>query len=101
MLDDLEQNYLSTISSITGDLIVNSLKKKTQEHSSSKVFKRANELFNKITRGHYELILDDKEGASFRAKDTILNQGQPLDHLSSGTRIQLLIAVRLDRKSVV
>ena len=95
VLDDLEQNYLNTISSITGDLIVNSLKKKTQEHSSSKVFKRANELFNKITRGHYELILDDSEGASFRAKDTMLNQGQPLDHLSSGTRIQLLIAVRL------
>ena len=95
MLDDLEQNYLSTITSITGDLIVNSLKKKTQEHSNSKVFKRSNELFNKITRGHYELILDDSEGGSFRAKDTILNQGQPLDHLSSGTRIQLLIAVRL------
>ncbi|NLZ94807.1 MAG: hypothetical protein GX921_03145 [Bacteroidales bacterium] len=52
-------------------------------------------MFNKITRGHYELILDDADGGSFRARDTILNQGQPLDHLSSGTRIQLLIAVRL------
>ncbi|MBZ0242992.1 MAG: hypothetical protein K8F24_07250, partial [Bacteroidales bacterium] len=94
-LDNLEQNYLNTLSSITGDVIVTGLKKKTQEHSSSKVFNRANELFNKITRGHYELILDDDEGGSFRAKDTVLNQGQPLDHLSSGTRIQLLIAVRL------
>ncbi len=95
VLDDLEQNYLSTIASITGSVIVNGLKKKTQEHSSSKVFKRSNELFNKITHGHYELILDDKDGGSFRAKDTVLNQGQPLEHLSSGTRIQLLIAVRL------
>ncbi len=94
-LDDLEQNYLNTMSSITGDVLINGLKKKTQEHSSSKVFNRANDLFNKITHGHYELILDESEGASFRAKDTVLNQGQPLDHLSSGTRIQLLIAVRL------
>ncbi|NLZ94360.1 MAG: hypothetical protein GX921_00855, partial [Bacteroidales bacterium] len=66
-LNDLEQNYLTTISSITGNVIVNGLKKKTQEHSNSKVFKRANELFNKITRGHYELILDDADGGSFRA----------------------------------
>ncbi|MDD4729359.1 MAG: hypothetical protein PHN55_11495 [Dysgonamonadaceae bacterium] len=94
-LNNLEQNYLNTMTLITGDVIVNGLKKKTQEHSSSKVLNRANELFNKITHGHYELILDDSVGASFRAKDTILNQGQPLDHLSSGTRIQLLIAVRL------
>ncbi len=94
-LDDLEKHYTHTMASITGDLIVNGLKKKTQEHSSSKVFSRANELFVKITHGHYELILDDSEGGSFRAKDTVLNLGQPLDHLSSGTRIQLLIAVRL------
>ncbi len=94
-LDDLEQHYTHTMASITGDLIVNGLKKKTQEHSSSKVFNRANELFVKITHGHYELILDDSEGGSFRAKDTVLNLGQPLYHLSSGTRIQLLIAVRL------
>lgn len=94
-LDHLEQNYLNTIGSITGDVIVNALKKRTQEHSKSKVFNRANELFNKITHGHYELILDDNEGGTFKAKDTVLNQGLPLDHLSSGTRIQLLIAVRL------
>ncbi|HHW82069.1 MAG TPA: hypothetical protein GX746_10320 [Bacteroidales bacterium] len=94
-ISNLEQNYLDTMTAITGDVIVNGLKKKTQEHSRSKVFNRANELFNKITRGRYQLILDDAEGGRFRAKDTVLNLGQPLDHLSSGTRIQLLIAVRL------
>ena len=52
-------------------------------------------MFNRSTHWPYELLLDDKEGANFRAKDTVLNIGQPLDHLSSGTRIQLLIAVRL------
>ena len=94
-VSSLEENYLNTMTAITGDVIVNGLKKKTQEHSSSKVFNRANRLFNKITRGRYQLILDDSEGGVFRAKDTVLNIGQPLDHLSSGTRIQLLIAVRL------
>lgn len=94
-LDELEDYYQQNISSITGDIILQGLKKKTQEHSSSKVFNRANSLFNQITHGQYELILDEDQGGSFRAKDTILNQGLPLDHLSSGTRIQLLIAVRL------
>lgn len=94
-LDELEEYYGDNIASITGDIIINGLKRKTQEHSHSKVFNRANELFNKITHGQYELILDDDRGGSFRAKDTVLNQGLPLEHLSSGTRIQLLIAVRL------
>ena len=94
-LDELEQSYLNTIGSLTGDLIVQGLAKRTQEHSKSNVFNRANELFNKITHGRYELILDDTEGGQFRGRDTVLNQGLPLEHLSSGTRIQLLIAVRL------
>lgn len=94
-LDKLEEHYLDTLSLNTGDIIINSLKKKTMEHSNSKVLNRANQIFNKITKGHYELILDDSQGGNFKAKDTSLNQGLPIEHLSSGTRIQLLIAVRL------
>src|SRR5690625_2380920 len=94
-LDDLEEHYLNTRASITGNLILNGLRKQSQENSDLEVLKRARELFNKITHGHFELILDDSDGGSFRARNTVLNQGLELDQLSSGTRIQLLIAVRL------
>lgn len=94
-LDDLEAHYQSTRTSITGDLIINGLRKQTQENSDLKVLNRAKELFTKITHGHFELLLDDSEGGNFKARDTKLNQGLELEQLSSGTRIQLLIAVRL------
>lgn len=94
-LDDLEEHYQKTRASITGNLILNGLRKQSQENSDLEVLKRARELFNKITHGHFELILDDSDGGSFRARNTVLNQGLELDQLSSGTRIQLLIAVRL------
>lgn len=94
-LNDLEHHYQNMLSSLTGDLIVECLKEEAQERSRSQVFIRANQLFNRITHGRYELIIDERKGGEFKAKDLILNRGQELDELSSGTRIQLLIAVRL------
>lgn len=94
-LEALEIHYQNTRAAITGELILNGLRNKTQENSDLKVLNRAKELFSKITHGHFELLLDDSEGGNFRARNTILNQGLKLEQLSSGTRIQLLIAVRL------
>ena len=94
-LDNLELNYHNTVTAVTGNMIVNSLKKETQEQNRSRVFIRANQLFNRITHGRYELILNGNKGDGFKARDTVLNLGQKLDNLSSGTRIQLLLAVRL------
>ena len=94
-LDDLYQLYENNLSSITGNLIINQLRKETQNKNRPEVFKRANEIFNKITNGHYELSLDDKGEPNFRAYDTTLKLGQDLSELSTGTRVQLLLSVRL------
>lgn len=94
-LDDLNGLYENNLSSITGKLIVDLLKNETREKNRPKVFKRANELFNRITKGQYELRLEEKALPAFKAYDTILRIGQDLDKLSTGTRIQLLLSVRL------
>jgi len=94
-LDDLYELYENNLSAVTGDLITRRLKKETQHKNRPKVFRRADQIFNKITNGRYELRLADKGTSSFRAYDTVLKLGQDLSQLSTGTRVQLLIAVRL------
>lgn len=94
-LNSLEQLFESNLSSVTGNLIITQLKKETREQNRPKVFKRANEIFNKITNGRYELRLEEKEEPTFKAYDTILKLGQNLSEISTGTRVQLLLSVRL------
>lgn len=94
-LNDLEELYKNNLSSHTGNLIVNHLKQQAREHNQASVFKRANDLFNRITKGRYELRIEGGNNPVFRAYDTVIAQGQPLEHLSTGTRIQLLLSVRL------
>ena len=94
-LDDLHLLYEKNLASTTGDLIISELKKETQNKNRPEVFKRANEIFNKITLGRYELRLIEKEGSSFEANDKVLKRSYNLSELSTGTRVQLLLSVRL------
>jgi uncharacterized protein YhaN len=94
-LDGLEQLYKNNISGITGHVIIDQLKQVTQEQNRTKVFVRANQLFNRITNGRYELLLVGSDNPVFKAFDTVLKIGQDLRVLSTGTRIQLLLSVRL------
>ena len=94
-MEGLKQLYDDNLSSITGQLLVDTLKEQMREQNRPKVFKEANRLFNRITKGRYELEIDEKDGPDFRAYDTVEKIGRGLDELSSGTRIQLLMAVRL------
>ena len=94
-LDELAGLYEQNVSSLTGQLLVDQLKQETRQHSRPAVFNRARELFNRITSGRYELDVAGKEEPAFRAVDTLLREGQPLEELSTGTQIQLLLSVRL------
>ena len=93
--EGLRALFERNLSSVTGQLIADHLKKETREKNRPRVFKRANELFNRITRGRYELQLGETDDVAFRAFDTVLKLGQELRELSTGTRIQLVMAVRL------
>ena len=94
-LDKLGELYRQNLSSLTGHILVEELKQESQQENQTPVFKRANQLFQRITRGRYELRLEENDDTVFKAFDTVKNRGQYLEELSTGTRIQLLLAVRL------
>ncbi len=94
-LENLENIYHKNISSYTGSIIIDELKNRTRDQNRPEVFKQASRLFNRITAGHYELRLDNRGESAFTAYDTVIRREQPLPELSTGTRLQLLLAVRL------
>jgi hypothetical protein len=79
---------------MVGDVLVEHVQDETIEASRPAVFQRANELLATITHGRYELVLAEGK-QTFRAYNTAKQKGFALDELSSGTRVQVLLAVRL------
>jgi hypothetical protein len=95
-LEGLADLYSTNLANITGTLLVDILKKQTGEENQPAVFRRAKGIFGRITAGRYELIEPTNgTGPLFQTYDTILHRGQLLTELSTGTRVQLLLAVRL------
>ncbi len=94
-LDDLARLYESNLASMTGNLLVDALQEESHPQNRSKVFEKADRLLNRMTSGRYELRLAEKDRDAFRAYDNVLQEGQQLSELSTGTRVQLLLAVRL------
>jgi len=94
-LDALHQLYENNLALTTGDLIISELREETQNKNRPEVFQKANEVFSKITLGRYNLKLNEKDNVSFEAIDNVLNRSYSLSELSTGTRVQLLLAVRL------
>lgn len=93
---ELEKLYKENTESMIGDLLVRHLKADLGEKNMPKVFERAKELFKRITKNRYELVVDSEtEKAEFRARDLRDGVGRSLNELSSGTRIQLIMSVRL------
>ncbi len=71
------------------------LKGQVRARHRPEVMRRAGELFAQITRGRFRLL--DPTGAHprFGAQDSAAERSRGLEELSSGTRLQLLAAVRL------
>ena len=78
----------------TRKLVMDFLTEEHRQENSPEVLMEANRLFTAFTRGHFELTMDHG-GRQFRAKNSSLGLVHDLNELSSGTRIQLLLAVRL------
>jgi hypothetical protein len=92
---DLEARRDEDVEAEVGAALVEWLAEQAADHNRPAVFHHARDLFRLITRGRYRLDMDDGDDAAFRAYDTTTHQGHGLDELSSGTRLQLLLAVRL------
>jgi uncharacterized protein YhaN len=91
----LEIEYDRRLRSITGRLLTDALKKESDERDRPAVFKAADALFSRITHGRYRLRLKGSQTPAFTAFETAEGESRELDQLSKGTRIQLLLAVRL------
>ena len=85
-----EQDYERAVGKVLADYI----QEETQDQGLPPVFHRARELFGEITDFRYELTLD-QGSASFRAFDRIYERSFALDELSSGTKVQLMLSVRM------
>jgi hypothetical protein len=92
---DLAARRDQDVEAQVGAVLVDWLGEQDGDHNRPAVFHRARDLFRLITRGRYRLDMEEGDDAAFRAYDTTTHQGHALDELSSGTRLQLLLAVRL------
>ncbi len=89
--DDREEGYRLA----AGWMLADFIRHQTRDRDRPHVFHRARELFVRMTQGRYVLQFSDTPSPSFRAVDTTTNMNHGLDELSSATRVQLLMAVRM------
>ena len=100
--DDLREQREQDYDAVVGGLLAGHIDRQERVEELPPILRRARELFASITHGRYELQvepekLQGKSGHSFvfRAKETASGEGLKLQELSSGTRLQLLLAARV------
>jgi DNA repair exonuclease SbcCD ATPase subunit len=86
--DTLEEDVAKAIT----DTLLEFIEEETVTSNQEPVFQRADDLLRRITDGQFELRLDD---GTFKAYDTGEQRRVELNDLSSGTRVQVLLAVRV------
>lgn len=91
----LGDKFVENLNLIAGDLITSYLQNESHEHHQPEVVKRANYLLGKITHYRYELLSTPGTDGAFYVKDGKTGTGQALEELSAGTRIQLLLAIKI------
>ena len=94
-LQALRDDREETERRVAGDALLGFVRERTRDAALPLVFHRARELFTIITRGRYELQFEEGPPPAFTARDTSSGHTLALDQLSSGTRVQLLMAIRL------
>jgi uncharacterized protein YhaN len=94
-LEKLNREREADYRKAAGALLADYVQEQTRDQELPDVFHRARQLFSDITRHKYRLDFHDGDRPEFRAWDTTRRVGLGLDELSSGTRVQLLLAVRV------
>lgn len=94
-LEELEGAFEQNLERYTGQVVMDALRDTHHQKNDSSLFKKADELFGAITQNRYSLLQPDGAQKTFRARDEVRGVGLGLSELSTGTRIQLLLAVRL------
>ncbi|MCG7845281.1 MAG: hypothetical protein MIO90_07625, partial [Methanomassiliicoccales archaeon] len=92
---DLVDKYESSKDLFIGRTIAEHIKEVMAEKQRPAVFERARQIFSDITKGAYELRFREMDKTQFKAYDNTEGEERSLDELSSATRVQLLLAVRV------
>lgn len=90
---NLDRRRQSDVESVVGKALAKVVHQRTRNQDLPEVFDRADEIFRQITRDRYRLDLRREEEA-FRVVNSD-GHGLDLNQLSSGTKVQLLLAVRI------
>lgn len=94
-LEKLQLLLDKNLQSITGSILASHLKEEVSLQNNNRIFKEAQRILAQITRHRYTLLLNDNENPSFSVTDNDTGMPLSIDELSTGTRIQLLLSVRL------
>lgn len=91
-LRELQNELEKDVGEAAADVLLDFVEQETVTGNQEPVFRRADELLRLVTGGQFELRLED---GVFRAYDTGEDRRVDLNDLSSGTRVQVLLAVRV------
>ena len=94
-LDELEEDFNDGLSSLAGNLWYQALRDRSERVNRPQVLEHADRIFKQVTSGRYELKIPQGGETGFRAYDIQDRMSKELSELSTGTRIQLLMSVRL------
>lgn len=103
-LDRIYQNQTDALFSTASNFLLDLVETEYETTAQPPVIKEANRLFSLFTNGGYSLKVDvtaqDSKEVLFRAIDNQKEQGLYLNELSTGTLVQLLLAIRIAFVSV-
>ncbi|MFB6346976.1 MAG: hypothetical protein ABEK50_14720 [bacterium] len=94
-LDALREQFEEDCEAMIGNVLCEYVQSVNTDRTMPAVFERARELFSRITSGNYKLVPPPMDEPAFRVKETRTGRSRSLNELSSGTRVQVLMAVRL------
>ncbi len=94
-LDALWQRRHGDYEVAAGWKVAEFIQARNRTENRPEVFRIADRLLIRFTAGAFRLELEEGPNPEFRAIESSTGRSLPLDKLSSGTRVQLLIAVRL------
>ncbi len=93
--EELVANREQEAARAIGALLVSVVEEQTRTSSQPAVLRRAARLFSSFTHHHWSLDFESGADSGFRAIESATGRGYGLDEISKGTRLQLLLAVRL------
>ena len=93
--DALRQRCDETNLAEIGAFLIDQVESEHVETSRPAVLRRAEDWFARFTRHQFELVMGPDAGGTFQALETATGERRALTELSTGTRMQLHLAVRI------